>query len=63
VFKECTVEGVGTRLARLYDSATTGCMKALVPCARGTLPAYNILKADVFETGIFHRYLVQQNRS
>jgi len=45
---------VGARLARLYDSATTVCVKAFVPCTRGTQPDHNVLQADVFGTGFSH---------
>ena len=54
MFKECRQDGVGTRLARLYDTATTVCVKAFVPCTSGTLPARNVLAADIFGTGFFH---------
>jgi hypothetical protein len=45
---------VGIRLERVIDSATTVCEKAFFINATVTVPAHNVLTADVFWIGIVH---------
>jgi hypothetical protein len=40
--------GVDIRLARVYDSATTICAKIFITYIIVTLPAANVLAADVY---------------
>jgi len=51
---------LGIRLATVL--ATTICAKAFITYVRVTVPAANILAADVIVTGSFHRHLVPFNR-
>jgi len=53
VFKECGQDEVDIHLARVDDSATTTCAKALTPHIRMTLPAPTVLVVNVFGTD-FH---------
>jgi hypothetical protein len=55
---ECRERGVGIRLARVYDSATTTCVKTFVTYIKERVRTPNILAADVFGTGIFHGHQV-----
>ena len=49
----CGQDAVGIRLARLCDSASTICAKAFITYIRVTVPAANVLAADVFGTVYF----------
>jgi hypothetical protein len=51
VFKECGEGGVGIYLASVYDSVNTTCSKILITNTRLTVPAVNVLAADIFGTG------------
>jgi hypothetical protein len=53
VFKEHGWHGVGIGLARVNDSATSFCAEALITYIPVTVPATNVLTADVVDTGIF----------
>jgi hypothetical protein len=55
---ECGQDGVCIRLARVYDLAATVCAKAFITYIRVTVLARYFLAANVFETGIFQRYLL-----
>jgi len=44
----------GYCLARVYDTATTVCVKAFVIYVTLTVAVHNLLAVDVFGTGIFH---------
>jgi hypothetical protein len=61
VFKECVLDWVDIRLARVCDSAITICAKTFITYIRVTVAAY-VLAADVFGTGIFRRELVAEIR-
>ena len=50
--KECGQDGVGIRLVRVYDLATTKCAKAFISYIRATVSAPTVLAANVFGTGI-----------
>jgi hypothetical protein len=50
--------GVDIRLARMYDAATTTCAKEFITYIIVTVPAANVLAADVFWYGIFERHPV-----
>ena len=50
VFKECGQDEVDIHLARVADSATTTCAKALITYIRVTVPAANVLVVYVFGT-------------
>jgi hypothetical protein len=53
-FKEFGEGGVGILLASVYDSANTTSSKTLIAYIRVTMPALNVVAADVFGTGIVH---------
>jgi hypothetical protein len=44
---------VGIRLARVCDSGSNICAKAFFAYLMVTVPAPNVLAADVFGTGVF----------
>jgi hypothetical protein len=52
---------MGIRLEMVEDSAITVCAEAFISDIRVTVPAADVLAADVFGTGVFHLYLVQRN--
>jgi hypothetical protein len=54
VFKEHRRQGVGIGPARVYYLATSIYAKAFVTYIPVTVPATNVLIANVFGTGIFH---------
>jgi hypothetical protein len=54
VFEECGQDGVGIRLASLYDLTITICIKAFVTYIKVTVLAPIVIAVDVFRTGIFH---------
>jgi hypothetical protein len=54
VFKECGEGGVGICLASVYGSANTTSSKTLITYVRVTMPAPDVVAADVFGTGIVH---------
>jgi hypothetical protein len=45
--------GVDIRLARVYDYAAATCAKGFISYIIVTMPAANVLSADVFGFGIF----------
>jgi len=49
----CGQDAVGIRLARVCDSVSTICAKASITYIRVTVPAPNVLAADVFGTVYF----------
>ena len=46
--------GVDVRQARVYDSKRLYVQKTCITFVTVTVPAPNVLAADVFRTGIFH---------
>ena len=50
--KECRQDGVGIRLARVYNSPTTTCAKTLITYIRLAVQAPNVLVVNVFGNGI-----------
>jgi hypothetical protein len=54
VFKERGEGGIGIRLASVYDSASITSSKTLITYIRLTMPAPNVVEADVPGTGIVH---------
>ena len=53
-FKESGQDRVAICLVRAYASATTMCAKVFITDITVTLPAPNVIAADIFGTGIFH---------
>jgi hypothetical protein len=49
----CGQDAVGIRLARVWDLGSTICAKAFITNIRVSLPASNVLAADVFGTDYF----------
>jgi hypothetical protein len=54
VFKERGEGRVGICLTSVYDSANTTSSKTLITYIKVTMPAPNVVAADVFETRIGH---------